>query len=539
MMGKTIRHYEILEKLGEGGMGAVFKARDTHLDRFVALKLLLPEAVANPDRRRRFVQEAKAASALNHPNIIHIYDIDEADGVQFIAMEYVGGKTLDQLVGRKGLPLHEVLRYAVQMANGLTAGHAARILHRDLKPSNIMVNEQGLVKLLDFGLDKLAEHPLEETDATQTVRTDEKARTEEGTIVGTVAYMSPEQAQGRAVDERSDIFSFGAVGYEMVTGRRAFSGASRIATLSAILRDEPKAAGEIVESVPRDLDKILARCLRKDPGRRFQHMADLKVALEEVKEESESGKLAPLAPLPRKQNRSAWMVIGSVIVCAVVAGVFFIARRTAVPPAAHPLTRMTSDAGLSFEPALSRDGTLLAFASDRSGEGNLDIWVKQTAGSEPVRITRDTVDNHQPSFSPDGSKIAYRSERGRGGIYVVPALGGDPRRLVEGGRNPVFSPDGNWIAYWDNVQTAGRQVAIFVIPSGGGAPRQVAADFGMARSPVLAGDSRHLAFMGANPYPGRADLWVTPIDGGTPAPTDFRAAMAARNSRSCAKTSGS
>jgi hypothetical protein len=175
--------------------------------------------------------------------------------------------------------------------------------------------------------------------------------------------------------------------------------------------------------VPRDLDKILARCLRKDPGRRFQHMADLKVALDEVKEESESGKLAPLAPMPRKQNRSAWIVIGSVIVCVVVAGALLIGRRPTVSPAAHPLTRMTSDAGLSFEPALSRDGTLLAFASDRSGEGNLDIWVKQTAGSEPERITRDTVDNHQPSFSPDGSKIAFRSERGRGGIYVVPAQG--------------------------------------------------------------------------------------------------------------------
>jgi serine/threonine protein kinase/Tol biopolymer transport system component len=529
MTGKTISHYEVLEKLGEGGMGAVFKARDTHLDRFVALKLLLPETVANPDRRRRFVQEAKAASALNHPNIIHIYDIDEADGALFIAMEYVAGKTLDQLAGRKGLPLHELLRYAVQMADALTAAHAARIIHRDLKPSNIMVNGQGSVKLLDFGLAKLAEPSLEETDATETVRMDESPRTDEGTIVGTVAYMSPEQAQGRTVDERTDIFSFGAVAYEMVTGRRAFSGASRIATLSAILRDEPKAAGEIVESLPRDLDKILVRCLRKDPGRRFQHMADLKVALQELKEESESGKPAPLAPTPRQQNRTAWIVIGSAILCAVVTGALFIARRPAASPAANPLTRMTSDAGLSFEPALSRDGTLLAFASDRSGEGNLDIWVKQTAGGEPVRITRDSVDNHQPSFSPDGSKIAFRSERGRGGIYVVPALGGDPRRLVEGGRNPVFSPDGNWIAYWDNIQTAGRQVAIFVMPSAGGAPHPLRTDFGAADWPVWAGDSGHLAFTGANPYPGRLDLWVTPIDGGAPALTGLRAAMSTRN----------
>src|SRR6516225_7839330 len=264
MTGKTISHYEALEKLGEGGMGAVFKARDTHLDRFVALKLLLPEAVANPDRRRRLVQEAKAASALNHPNIIHVYDIDEADGVLFIAMEYVAGKTLDQLAGRRGLPLHEVLRYAAQMADALAAAHAARIIHRDLKPSNIIVTEQGLVKVVDFGLAKLAECSLEETDATETVRMDESPRTDEGTIVGTVAYMSPEQAEGRKVDARSDIFSFGIVLYHMLTGRNPFQKPSRLATLSAIAAEEQKPLGEIAPGTPRELDRIVARCLRKD-----------------------------------------------------------------------------------------------------------------------------------------------------------------------------------------------------------------------------------------------------------------------------------
>src|SRR5215472_16631017 len=209
MIGRTISHYRIVEKLGEGGMGVVYKARDSHLDRFVALKILLPEMVAHADRRRRFVQEAKAASALNHPNIIHIYYIDEAEGVLFIAMEYVAGKTLDQWIGRKCQPLAEVLRYGIQIADALAATHAAGIVYRDLKPSNIMVNEQGLVKVLDFGLARLTERSVDETDATQTVHMDERPRTDEGTFVGTVAYMSPEQSEGKKLDARSDIFSFG------------------------------------------------------------------------------------------------------------------------------------------------------------------------------------------------------------------------------------------------------------------------------------------------------------------------------------------
>jgi serine/threonine protein kinase len=216
------------------------------------------------------VQEAKAASALNHPNIVHIYDIAEADGVQFIAMEYVAGKTLDLLIGRKGLRLNEALKYAVQIADALARAHAAGIVHRDLKPSNLMVDDHGLVKVLDFGLAKLAETATGELGETATMRAKEGPGTEEGTIVGTVAYMSPEQAEGKKVDGRSDIFSFGSVLYEMVTGRRAFHGDSKLSTLSAILKEDPKPVSGITPDVPRDLEKIISRCLRKDPHRRFQ-----------------------------------------------------------------------------------------------------------------------------------------------------------------------------------------------------------------------------------------------------------------------------
>jgi len=226
LLGHTIAHYEIVEKLGEGGMAVVYKARDLHLDRFAALKILPPDKVADPERKRRFVQEAKAASALNHPNIITIHDISSDQGVDFIAMEYVAGKPLDQLIPRKGLPPAEALKYAVQIADALAAAHAAGIIHRDVKPGNIMVTEEGRVKVLDFGLAKLTEPvsqaeqltrstALGRTDASPT-ETLQAPRTETGRLLGTVAYMSPEHAEGCQMDARSDIFSFGAVLYEML-----------------------------------------------------------------------------------------------------------------------------------------------------------------------------------------------------------------------------------------------------------------------------------------------------------------------------------
>jgi eukaryotic-like serine/threonine-protein kinase len=305
LIGKLIAHYQITEKLGEGGMGVVYKARDTHLDRFVAVKVLSADKVADEDRKRRFVQEAKSASALNHPNIVHIYDIAQSEGIDFIAMEYVDGKTLDDLIGRKALKLGEALKYAIQIADALARAHAAGIVHRDLKPANIMVDEHGLVKVLDFGLAKLTETVSTDEDSpTQTFR----ATTEEGMVVGTAAYMSPEQAEGRKVDARSDIFSFGAVLYEMVTGRRAFHGDSRMSTLAAVLHQEPKP----IEDVPHDLEKIITRCLRKDPERRFHLMKDLRVELDELREESASGSLA--ASMPRRKRRTRRKGIRSLVV---------------------------------------------------------------------------------------------------------------------------------------------------------------------------------------------------------------------------------
>jgi eukaryotic-like serine/threonine-protein kinase len=274
MIGKTISHYRILEKLGSGGMGVVYKAEDTKLGRILAVKILPPEYVADPDRRRRFIQEARAASALNHPNIITIYDIDEAEGFHYIAMEYVRGRTLDRLIARHGLRANEALKYAVQMAAALAKAHSAGIVHRDLKPTNVMVTGDGLVKILDFGLAKLTE--VAPTNDADTAATQEPV-TEEGTILGTVGYMSPEQAEGKPVDARSDIFSFGSVLYEMVTGQRAFHGETKASTIAALLQGEPKPLSQVAKNLPHELERVVKRCLRKDCEHRFQTMADLKV----------------------------------------------------------------------------------------------------------------------------------------------------------------------------------------------------------------------------------------------------------------------
>jgi len=281
MVGQTILHYRMLEKLGAGGMGEIYKAEDTRLKRIVAIKALSPRLAGEPERRKRFIQEARAASALNHPNIITLYDIISDGDLQCIVMEYVAGKTLREVIPNGGLRAPQALQYATQMAGALAAAHTAGIIHRDLKPSNVMITPTGLVKILDFGLAKWVGPSLSSDSGEQA--TVDQAITTEGSIIGTVSYMSPEQALGKRVDTRSDIFSFGSVLYEMVTGRRAFEGSSGISTLSAILRDDVAPIREAAPNVPSALEQIILRCLSKEPEARWQSMKEIEgrlVALE-------------------------------------------------------------------------------------------------------------------------------------------------------------------------------------------------------------------------------------------------------------------
>jgi eukaryotic-like serine/threonine-protein kinase len=492
MVGKVLAQYQICEKLGEGGMGVVWKARDTHLDRFVALKTLPPETLADPERKRRSVQEAKAASALNHPNIVHIYDVAEADGVQFISMEYVPGKTLDQLIGRKGLRLNEALKYAIQIADALAKAHSAGIIHRDLKPSNIIVSENGHVKVLDFGVAKLTESTRDGLEQTATMKQPDGPRTEEGAIVGTVAYMSPEQAEGKKVDARSDIFSFGSMLYEMVTGRQAFHGDSKMSTLSAILKDEPKPVSAVAADVPRDLEKIVSRCLRKDPDRRYQTMADLKVALQELKEESESGKLtsiaAPVALRPRKSRR-IWTLAGTAaLLLLAIGGLGWVYVQTSNTKQAHQASRptvvpLTTYTGYVHSPTFSPDGERVAFVWSGPEEGAEHIYVKIIGENEPQRLTKSAAEESGPAWSPDGRWLAFlRSLPGEGrGVFLVPAIGGPERKVAEvyastelGLSRPRVSwhPGGKWVAVSDRNSPVDAP-AVFLLSTETGEKRRL------------------------------------------------------------------
>ena len=440
--GTRLGPYEIVSSLGAGGMGEVYKARDTRLDRMVAIKILPADKVADSDRKQRFIQEARAASALNHPNIVTIHDISADNGIDFIVMEYVQGKSLEQLIPSKGMRASEVLKYAIQIADAFAAAHSAGIVHRDLKPGNVMVTSDGQVKVLDFGLAKLTgvvAGPLGPADATLTAH----HKTQDGAIVGTIAYMSPEQAEGKPVDARSDIFSFGGLLYEMLTGRKAFSGDSKISTLSAILRQEPKPLAELVPDIPRDLDKIVQRCIRKDRDRRFQHMSDLKVALQDAKEESDSGVSGINASnlKPRASRLPVYATAAAVFLLA-AAGAWWKLGQT--PALASKVTPLTST-GSANNPAFSADGKLIAFSDSGPNRDNPDIFVQQIGSGNPLRLTTDPGVDASPVFSPDDRYIAFTRDAKT--LLLVPVLGGPERKLgpVEG-TYIDFSPDGKTIA---------------------------------------------------------------------------------------------
>ena len=519
MIGTTVGHYEILEQLGEGGMGVVYKARDVLLNRTAALKFLPAESADSDEKRRRFVQEAQSASALNHPNIITIYEVAKAGERDFIAMELIHGQPLDQMIERKALPFERAIAYGIQIADALATAHAAGIVHRDLKPGNVMIADSGLVKVLDFGLAKLMSAASTNSGATQTMLA-QSPRTVEGTIFGTVAYMSPEQAEGKTVDHRSDIFSFGALFHEMLTGRRAFPGESTASTLAAILTAEPASLSTEAPGVPAELNRIVSRCLRKQPERRWQSIADVRIALQELKEDLDAGRISEPAASGRVQ-RGRWLPIASAaVVAAALSGLVAWSFRSPVPASElWRITRVTADPGASLFPAISRDGKLVTYVSDRAGIDTMDLWVQQIDGGDPVQLTRGLGACRDPSISPDGSKIAVHCGAESGGIYVVPTLGGLPRSVGEG-EWPRFSPDGSKISYVTaNATTA---PSIWIAPAGGGNATEIKPGKGFNSAPVWRPDGKGLFIVGfgdAQDGANQFDWYFVPADGAAITPT--------------------
>jgi Tol biopolymer transport system component/predicted Ser/Thr protein kinase len=516
--GSRLAHYQVLAKAGEGGSGFVYRVQDTKLNRTAALKVLRWEAEQDPAVRRRFMREAEAASALNHPNIVTIYEVGEADGLHYIAMEHIEGRTLRETFRQGKLDVEATLRIAVQIADALHAAHSAGIVHRDLKPGNIMVTGDGHVKILDFGLAKPG-HGMGASGADDITKS--VALTREGVLLGTFAYMSPEQAEGKPVDGRSDIFAFGCVLYEMLARQRAFEGGSSVSTLAAVIHKEPQPLRELEPSLPAGLDWLVARCLKKDPKARWQNIGDVKIVLERLLAEKEE-QIAAAMPQSRGKRiarYSAAALAGALL----AAGAGWTLRERWLPRKPEPFVRrLTADAGLNTAPVLSRDGSTLAFASDRGGEGNLDIWVQQIGSGRPVRLTREPEDETDPDISPDGSRVAYRSERAGGGIYVAPVLGGEPMLVANGGRNPRFSPDGKRIAFWKGRESPAYvpgSAGVFIAGAGGGEAHAVHGQFAAALYPVWSPKGDELLVLGrrdgSRPLEESLDWWILGAAGGS------------------------
>ncbi len=431
--------YEILAPLGAGGMGEVYRARDTRLDRQVAVKVLSGKHAGSPEAVSRFEREAKAIAALSHPNILALHDFGEADGTFYVVTELLEGETLRSRLTLGALPARKAVEYALQLAHGLAAAHEKGIVHRDLKPDNIFLGKAGPLKILDFGL---ARHDPPVADGEGSHSPTIARVTDAGTVLGTVGYMSPEQVRGRAADHRSDIFSFGCVLYEMLSGRRAFRADSAVETMAAIAREEPAELSEVALALPPGLARIVRHCLEKDPEERFQSARDLGFDLLSLSSDSASGR----TPVPAPRARARWPA--AVLAALSVAGAFALGRLTAPRPAGAlraTFAQLTDEPGVEGSPRLSPDGGSLLYVSEAAG--NSDIYLLRVGGHNPLNLTKacDKEDT-APAFSPDGAQIAYRSECDGGGIFTMGSTGESLRRVTDFGHDPSWSPDGHEIA---------------------------------------------------------------------------------------------
>ncbi len=561
--GVHLGPYEITEPLGAGGMGEVYRARDPRLGRDIAIKVLPPHLGDDHERQERFEREARAVAALNHPHIVTLYSVEEESGTRFLTMEFVEGKTLAEIIPKHGLPLARLLDVAIPMSDAIGTAHQKGITHRDLKPLNVMVRDDGCVKVLDFGLAKLAQQAPEAGGFSQIPT---QLLTDEWRIVGTTAYMSPEQAEGKPVDYRTDIFSLGVILYEMATGQRPFKGDTSVSILSSIVKDTPVSVTTLNPGVPRALAQIIARMLSKDPERRYQSAKDVRNELEDLRQELQSGELR--AGSISKPVRSFWatragLLVGATIIIAAALMVIIFRMITTVrnEPESGPviinIARITVQQGIESFPSLSPDAKWVVYASGG------DIFLQNVGGQAAINLTNDrSAENSQPAFSPDGEHIAFLSQREGGGIFVMGQTGESVRRVGGVGFNPKWSPDGkelvfatevvqaepesrtsasqlwainvatgakrlvcdtdavqpSWsphgfrIAYWSSRVT-GRPLGqrdIWTVPAAGGQATPVTDDPALDWSPIWSPDGRFLYF--SSDRGGSMNLWRIAID---------------------------
>jgi Tol biopolymer transport system component len=548
-------------------MGEVYAAEDTRLHRQVALKVLPPEAARDPERLQRFEREARALAGLNHPHIVTIHSVEEDEGVHFLTMEIVEGQTLAGLIPAGGVSWPDFYRWSVPLVDAIAAAHHHGVVHRDIKPANVMIGSGGRVKVLDFGIAKFRDRePREALRATTTEVTAPRA------IVGTTAYMAPEQAQGGQVDSRSDIFSLGLVLYEMAAGARPFTGDNDLAVLSSIIKDPMPALAAARPDAPAELERILRRCLAKDPDRRYHSALDLRNDLDELRQQVTAGP-TPAAETPaRVEGARRWRRVATAGLALGGAALAALAVWRSVASSPEPATirasfsQLTHEPGIEWFPSLAPDGRWVVYAGDAAG--NRDIYLQSVTGQTPINLTANSPeDDDQPAFSPDGERIAFRSAREGGGLFVMGRTGEAVRRVTRAGFNPAWSRDGRQLAYttfrtelkptntegeselWVvNVESGearrlsagdtglpswspnGLRLAFGVRPGldiktvaiGGGTPEPVTADASIDWNPVWAPDGRHLYFI--SDRGGSTNIWRVPIDeasgrvGGQPEP---------------------
>ena len=558
--GKYLGPYEILAAIGAGGMGEVYRARDSKLGRDVALKVLPEEFARDAERMARFHREAKVLASLNHPNIAAIYGFEDSGNTHALVMELVEGPTLADRIKQGPIPVEEALRIAKQICEGLEYAHERGIVHRDLKPANVKVSRDDTVKVLDFGLAKALDSGASSVDISSSP-TMSRMATMQGVLLGTAAYMSPEQAKAKSVDRRADIWAFGCVLYEMLTGKMAFSGETVTDTLAAVIKEEPDWM-RLPVPMPARVRVLLQRCLQKEPKQRLRDIGDARISIEEVlsgaPEASPSAAVA-LASVPFWRGALPWALAG-LVAGALIAGLSVWKFAAPAPNSDMHFSAVTNFAGVQAQPAISPDGRSVAFVSN--SDGHFNVYVGLLRGGNLVRITRDPNIESAPSWSPDGTTLAYAqlNQSGIWDVWEVPALGGTARRVILNAADPAWSPDGHSLAYLNMADGAvwisgvsgenarkvtqvlpggldlgtqprfspdGRRIAFSARPNSGGPYGELAVadldsgktsqltfDDALALSPAWSADGRYIYF--ASSRGGTINIWKIAATGGKP-----------------------